>query len=44
MVLLYNGNEISRVRSYMGTYHFGYEPVWLTKSPDFGEFIMGPTS
>ena len=40
MVLLCNGNEISWVRSYLGTNQFGYEPVWLrtclvTKSPDF---------
>ena len=40
MVLLCNGNEISWVRSYLGTHQFGYEPVWLraslvTKSPDF---------
>ena len=40
MVLLGNGNEISWVRSYLGTNQFGYEPVWVrtslgTKSPDF---------
>ena len=27
MVLLCNGNEISWVRSYLGTNQFGYEPV-----------------
>ena len=40
MVLLGNGNEISWVRSCLGTNQFGYEPVWVrtslgTKSPDF---------
>ena len=40
MVLLGKGNEISWVRSCLGTNQFGYEPVWVrtslgTKSPDF---------
>ena len=40
MVLLGNGNEISWVRSCLGTNQFGYELVWVrtslgTKSPDF---------
>ena len=29
MVLLCNGNEISWVRSYLGTDQFGYKRVWL---------------
>ena len=49
MVLLCNGNEISWVRSYLGTNQFGYEPVWLrtclvTKSPDFIYSIASSTS
>ena len=48
MVLLGNGNEISWVRSCLGTNQFGYEPVWVrtslgTKSPDFGvNLARGP--
>ena len=45
MVLLGKGNEISWVRSCLGTNQFGYEPVWVrtslgTKSPDFVGIMM----
>ena len=48
MVLLGNGNEISWVRSCLGTNQFGYEPVWVrtslsTKSPDFS-LILPPVN